>query len=154
VGKDQIKAKQIQIEFIQVEHLPGSSESLILPRFNLMPKLMFDISAQVVASPIGSPINVWSASNGAEWEYATNVFLLRVLDNVYLLIPSLSALTGRLQSRYFTKRFRRVKSLTINLVSQFYIPLPLNLPGSVELKQKGGAIRYELQANFYHKPKS
>lgn len=37
---------------------------------------------------------------------------------------------------------------------QFYIPLPLNLPGSVELKQKGGAIRYELQANFFHKPKS
>lgn len=27
VGKEQIKAKQIQIEFIQVEHLPGSSES-------------------------------------------------------------------------------------------------------------------------------
>lgn len=37
---------------------------------------------------------------------------------------------------------------------KFYIPLPLNLPGSVELKQKGGAIRYELQANFFHKPKS
>ncbi|KAJ9108839.1 hypothetical protein QFC21_000159 [Naganishia friedmannii] len=92
VGKDQIKAKQIQIEFIQVEHLPGST--------------------QVVASPIGSPINVWSASNGAEWEYATNADY------------------------------------------KFYIPLPLNLPGSVELKQKGGAIRYELQANFYHKPKS
>ncbi|GHJ85796.1 hypothetical protein NliqN6_2198 [Naganishia liquefaciens] len=92
VGKEQIKAKQIQIEFIQVEHLPGST--------------------QVVASPIGSPINVWTAANGSDWEYATNADY------------------------------------------RFYFVIPGNLPGSCELKQKGGAIRYEIQANFFHKPKS
>ncbi|KAJ9093120.1 hypothetical protein QFC19_008463 [Naganishia cerealis] len=118
VGKDQIKAKQIQIEFIQVEHLPGSRS--------------VRYSAQVVASPIGSPINVWSASNGAEWEYASNA------DYKVSHI----------------KRSKLDRVLTINIIFQFYIPLPLNLPGSVELKQKGGAIRYELQANFHHKPKS
>lgn len=37
---------------------------------------------------------------------------------------------------------------------KFYIPLPLSIPGSVELKVKGGGIRYELVANLAHKPKS
>ena len=36
---------------------------------------------------------------------------------------------------------------------QFYIPLPLNIPGTVEMRPKGGGIRYELVANLSHKPK-
>jgi hypothetical protein len=74
VGKDQIKAKQIQIEFIQVEHLPGSSESTTR---KLHQRWLTEPTAQVVASPIGSPINVWTASNGSEWDYATNVGKLK-----------------------------------------------------------------------------
>lgn len=48
----------------------------------MLMSVMTDTSAQVVASPIGSPINVWSASNGAEWEYASNVSLLRQLHHI------------------------------------------------------------------------
>lgn len=37
----------------------------------------------------------------------------------------------------------------------FHLPIvPLNLPGSLDLKPKGGGIRYELQATFHQKPKT
>jgi hypothetical protein len=36
--------------------------------------------------------------------------------------------------------------------AQFHIPLPLNIPPSVELPKNGG-IKYEIQANFHYKAK-
>lgn len=88
----EVKARYIQISFVRIETIPSSQ--------------------QVTTTTVGTPIVVWSAPQGKEW------------DSV---VPC---------------DFR------------FYIPLPLNLPGSVEIKAgKGGGIRYELLATFHHKSK-